>query len=140
MASAAVPQPTAIPATASPAPSAQAPILPGSSRESGCPATWARNAILKSVFESCGWTPSATCSLSGARFQARRTALSPSQSREGGVAMIEAPHYAVDGAKRSANFALPAEYFDGTVNEPVLHQAVKVYLNNQRQGTHMTKS
>jgi len=54
--------------------------------------------------------------------------------------MIEAPHYAVDGAKRSANFALPAEYFDGTVYEPVLHQAVKVYLNNQRQGTHMTKS
>jgi large subunit ribosomal protein L4 len=54
--------------------------------------------------------------------------------------MIEAPHYAADGAKRSANFALPADYFDGTVNEPVLHQAVKVYLNNQRQGTHMTKS
>jgi large subunit ribosomal protein L4 len=54
--------------------------------------------------------------------------------------MIEAPHYAADGAKRGANFSLPAEYFDGTVNEPVLHQAVKVYLNNQRQGTHMTKS
>jgi large subunit ribosomal protein L4 len=54
--------------------------------------------------------------------------------------MIEAPHYAADGAKQNANFALPAEYFDGTVNEPVLHQAVKVYLNNQRQGTHMTKS
>jgi large subunit ribosomal protein L4 len=54
--------------------------------------------------------------------------------------MIEAPHYAADGGKRGANFALPAEYFDGTVNEPVLHQAVKVYLNNQRQGTHMTKS
>jgi large subunit ribosomal protein L4 len=54
--------------------------------------------------------------------------------------MIEAPHYAVDGAKRSGAFALPADYFDGTVNEPVLHQAVKVYLNNQRQGTHMTKS
>src|SRR3954463_15614945 len=54
--------------------------------------------------------------------------------------MIEAPHYAADGAKRGANFALPAEYFDGTVNEPVLHQAVKVYQNNQRQGTHMTKS
>jgi large subunit ribosomal protein L4 len=54
--------------------------------------------------------------------------------------MIEAPHYAPDGAKRGANFALPADYFDGTVNEPVLHQAVKVYLNNQRQGTHMTKS
>jgi large subunit ribosomal protein L4 len=54
--------------------------------------------------------------------------------------MIEAPHYAADGAKRGANFSLPAEYYDGTVNEPVLHQAVKVYLNNQRQGTHMTKS
>src|SRR6186997_1248149 len=54
--------------------------------------------------------------------------------------MIEAPHYAADGAKRGANFALPQEYFDGTVNEPVLHQAVKVYLNNQRQGTHQTKS
>ena len=54
--------------------------------------------------------------------------------------MIEAPHYAADGAKRGGNFPLPAEYFDGTVNEPVLHQAVKVYLNNQRQGTHMTKS
>jgi large subunit ribosomal protein L4 len=54
--------------------------------------------------------------------------------------MIEAPHYAADGAKRGTNFTLPAEYFDGTVNQPVLHQAVKVYLNNQRQGTHMTKS
>jgi large subunit ribosomal protein L4 len=54
--------------------------------------------------------------------------------------MIEAPHYSPAGAKRDANFTLPAEYFDGTVNEPVLHQAVKVYLNNQRQGTHMTKT
>jgi large subunit ribosomal protein L4 len=54
--------------------------------------------------------------------------------------MIEAPHYSSAGAKRDANFALPTEYFDGTVNEPVLHQAVKVYLNNQRQGTHMTKT
>jgi large subunit ribosomal protein L4 len=54
--------------------------------------------------------------------------------------MIEAPHYSSAGAKRDANFALPADYFDGTVNEPVLHQAVKVFLNNQRQGTHKTKS
>jgi large subunit ribosomal protein L4 len=54
--------------------------------------------------------------------------------------MIEALHYSSAGAKRDAKFALPADYFDGTVNEPVLHQAVKVYLNNQRQGTHMTKS
>ena len=54
--------------------------------------------------------------------------------------MIEAPHYSSAGAKRDAAFALPADTFDGTVNEPVLHQAVKVYLNNQRQGTHATKS
>jgi len=54
--------------------------------------------------------------------------------------MIEAPHYSPAGARREATFALPADYFDGTVNEPVLHQAVKVYLNNQRQGTAMTKT
>ena len=54
--------------------------------------------------------------------------------------MIEAPHYSPAGAKRDASFALPADYFDGTVNEPVLHQAVKVYLNNQRQGTAKTKT
>src|SRR5918994_2974590 len=54
--------------------------------------------------------------------------------------MIEAPHYTPAGAKNSATFALPADYFDGTVNEPVLHQAVKVFLNNQRQGTAATKT
>jgi large subunit ribosomal protein L4 len=53
--------------------------------------------------------------------------------------MIEALHYSAAGAKRDAKFALPADYFDGTVNEPVLHQAVKVFLNNQRQGTAKTK-
>jgi large subunit ribosomal protein L4 len=54
--------------------------------------------------------------------------------------MIEAPHYSAAGARRDAAFALPADPFDGTVNEPVLHQAVKVYLNNQRQGTAKTKT
>jgi large subunit ribosomal protein L4 len=54
--------------------------------------------------------------------------------------MIEAPHYTPAGAKRDVSFALPADYFDGTVNEPVLHQAVKVFLNNQRQGTAATKT
>ncbi len=54
--------------------------------------------------------------------------------------MIEAPHYTSAGAKRDASFALPAEYYDGTVNEPVLHQAVKVFLNNQRQGTAAPKT
>jgi large subunit ribosomal protein L4 len=54
--------------------------------------------------------------------------------------MIEAQYFSAAGAKRSAAFELPTEFFDGTVNEPVLHQAVKVYLNNQRQGTAKTKT
>ena len=54
--------------------------------------------------------------------------------------MLEATHYTAAGSKRPAAFALPAELFDGTVNEPVLHQAVKAYLNNQRQGTAKTKT
>jgi large subunit ribosomal protein L4 len=54
--------------------------------------------------------------------------------------MIEAPHYTPAGAKRDARFGLPEDTFDGTVNEPVLHQAVKVFLNNQRQGTAKTKT
>lgn len=36
--------------------------------------------------------------------------------------------------------ALPAEVFDGTVNMPVMHQAVKAYLANQRQATASTKT
>ena len=54
--------------------------------------------------------------------------------------MIEAPHYSAAGAKKSAEFALPGGYFDGDVNEAVLHTAVRAYLNNQRQGTAATKT
>jgi len=54
--------------------------------------------------------------------------------------MIEAPHYSPAGAKKGAAYRLPATVFDGTVNEPVLHEAVKVHLANQRQGTHSTKT
>lgn len=54
--------------------------------------------------------------------------------------MIDAPHYSATGEPRKESFALPGELFDGTVNEAVLHQAVKTYLGNQRQGTHKTKS
>ena len=54
--------------------------------------------------------------------------------------MIEAPHYTAQGAARDARFALPEETFDGTVNEAVLHQTVRAYLNNQRQGTASTKT
>src|SRR3954469_16457297 len=34
---------------------------------------------------------------------------------------------------------LPEAVFDGTVNLPVMHQVVKAYLANQRQGTASTK-
>ena len=54
--------------------------------------------------------------------------------------MIEAPHYSSAGAKRDGVVRAPGRLFDGTVNEPVLHQAVKVFLNNQRQGTAKTKT
>ncbi|NNG16062.1 MAG: 50S ribosomal protein L4 [Gemmatimonadales bacterium] len=54
--------------------------------------------------------------------------------------MIEAPLYSATGEKRQKTFALPAEYFDGKVNEAVLHQSVRAYRNNQRQGTHQTKT
>ncbi len=53
--------------------------------------------------------------------------------------MIEAPLFQPNG-KQSGSVALPADYFDGTVNEPVMHQAVKAFLANQRQGTHATKT
>lgn len=53
--------------------------------------------------------------------------------------MPNAPHYGVDGARRKT-FTLPADPFDGIVNEAVLHQAVVTYLANQRQGTHATKT
>jgi large subunit ribosomal protein L4 len=54
--------------------------------------------------------------------------------------MIEAPLYSAAGARQKAAFALPGDLFDGTVHEPVLHQAVKTWLGNQRQGTAKTKS
>ncbi len=34
---------------------------------------------------------------------------------------------------------LPTDPFDGTVNVPVMHQAVKAFLANQRQGNAATK-
>jgi large subunit ribosomal protein L4 len=54
--------------------------------------------------------------------------------------MIEAPHYAANGSKHKGGFALPADLFDGTVHESALHQAVKTFLGNQRQGTAKTKT
>jgi large subunit ribosomal protein L4 len=52
---------------------------------------------------------------------------------------FEASAYSGDGRARE-RVALPPSVFDGTVNMPVMHLAVKVYLANQRQGTAATKT
>jgi len=54
--------------------------------------------------------------------------------------MIEAPHFSAAGARLKTPYALPEATFDGTVNADVLHEAVKVFLNNQRQGTQKAKT
>ena len=51
---------------------------------------------------------------------------------------VKAPAYTSQGTSREA-VALPETLFDGTINEPVMHQVVKAYLANQRQGTASTK-
>jgi large subunit ribosomal protein L4 len=52
---------------------------------------------------------------------------------------FEAPAYTAEGTSR-ARVALPETLFDGTVHMPAMHQAVKAYLANQRQGTASTKT
>jgi large subunit ribosomal protein L4 len=51
---------------------------------------------------------------------------------------LKAPAYTAQGTSRDA-VALPETLFDGTINEPVMHQVVKAYLANQRQGNASTK-
>jgi len=51
---------------------------------------------------------------------------------------LNAAAYTALGTERE-RVTLPGEVFDGTVNMPVLHQAVKAFLANQRQGTAATK-
>ncbi|MBK7905214.1 MAG: 50S ribosomal protein L4 [Gemmatimonadetes bacterium] len=52
---------------------------------------------------------------------------------------LDAAAYTALGTPRD-RVALPGSTFDGTVNVPVMHQAVKAFLANQRQGTHATKT
>ena len=52
---------------------------------------------------------------------------------------MDAAAYTGKGTARE-RVSLPQELFDGTVNVPVMHQAVKAYLANQRQGTAATKT
>jgi large subunit ribosomal protein L4 len=53
--------------------------------------------------------------------------------------MYKARYYKADGKKGRAR-ALPDVLFDGVVNESVMHQVVKAYLANQRQGTAAAKT
>ena len=52
---------------------------------------------------------------------------------------FDAAAYTGNGTARE-RVALPADMFDGVVNKPVLHQAVKAFLANQRQGNAKTKT
>ena len=56
------------------------------------------------------------------------------------AAPLEVLAYAADGTRRPRAVRLPADPFDGTLNEAALHRAVTVYLANQRQGTAQTKT
>ena len=52
---------------------------------------------------------------------------------------FDAAAYTGNGTARE-RVALPEDMFDGVVNNPVLHQAVKAFLANQRQGNAATKT
>jgi large subunit ribosomal protein L4 len=51
---------------------------------------------------------------------------------------FKANAYTAQGTARDS-IVLPGDLFDGTVHMPVMHQAVKAYLANQRQGNAATK-
>jgi large subunit ribosomal protein L4 len=47
--------------------------------------------------------------------------------------------YTALGTARTEKVELPESTFDGTINMPVMHQAVKAFMANQRQGNASTK-
>jgi large subunit ribosomal protein L4 len=51
---------------------------------------------------------------------------------------FQAKAYSAKGTSQES-VALPRDTFDGTVHMPAMHQAVKAFLANQRQGTASTK-
>lgn len=53
--------------------------------------------------------------------------------------MLTARYFSASGEPGDA-LELPADLFDGVVNEAVLHQVIKAYLANQRQGNASTKT
>ncbi len=52
---------------------------------------------------------------------------------------LKAAAYTAGGTERE-RVDLPVDLFDGTINMPVMHQAVKAYLSNQRLGLAYTKT
>ena len=52
---------------------------------------------------------------------------------------LKAAAFTAGGTERE-RVDLPVDLFDGTINMPVMHQAVKAYLANQRQGNAATKT
>mgnify|MGYP002780353411 CR=1 FL=1 len=52
--------------------------------------------------------------------------------------MLSAPIYSASG-ELGERQQLPLDPFDGIVHEAALHQVIKAFLANQRQGTHSTK-
>ena len=53
---------------------------------------------------------------------------------------FEVTAYTAEGARRPRTVRLPEDPFDGRVHEVVMHEAVKTFLANQRQGTASTKT
>src|ERR1043165_9357043 len=81
--------------------------------------------------------------MSAVRWRGRRTASSSSASSSKEFLMadeknFQAPAFTAKGTSRD-KVTLPETLFDGTVHMPAMHQAVKAYLANQRQGNAMTK-
>ena len=52
---------------------------------------------------------------------------------------LKAAAYTAGGTERD-RVDLPGDLFDGTINMPVMHQAVKAYMSNQRLGLAYTKT
>lgn len=65
--------------------------------------------------------------------------MADTENTEQAVTARTAAAYTAGGTQRDA-ITLPTDLFDGTINFPVMHHAVKAYLANQRQGTASTKT
>jgi large subunit ribosomal protein L4 len=65
--------------------------------------------------------------------------MADTENTEQEVTARTAAAYTAGGTQRDA-VTLPTDLFDGTINFPVMHHAVKAYLANQRQGTASTKT